>query len=130
MVTVRQYFGGMKLNDQISIHMEPFITSTPGLERSLGTPLTHDVARMESAIALANTAFVAAGSLFDLRIFWYWPPHASSNVLILSRFFHTEPVHPQGLCMLLLRLASRNRSTGVYPALARTRFELASSWPL
>ena len=77
MVTVRQYFGGMKLYTTKS----PFIWSRlllrrPGLRTLTGhAPYPRCCPRMESRDCPGDlTAFVAAGSLFDLRILWYWPP--------------------------------------------------------
>ena len=79
MVTVKQYLGGMKLYNQISIAYGPVYYFYNWLLRTLtATAVTHDVVRMSSLLPWLLTAFVCAWIVFDSLIHWCYPlPHIS-----------------------------------------------------
>ena len=104
MVTVKQYLGGMKLYDQISVSYGPVYYYYNWTIRTLSrTPLTHDVVRMSSLIPWLLTALVSAWIVFRLTrsLALASVTHLLTS-LTLSHFFHNEPGHPQELCILLL----------------------------
>lgn len=104
LVTIRQYLGGMKLYEQISIPYGPVYYFYNWLLRTVtGTPATHDVIRVSSLIPWLLTALICAWIVF----------HFSDSLALasvthllvygtLAAFFHNEPGHPQELCILLL----------------------------
>ena len=104
MVTVKQYLGGMKLYDQISIPYGPvYYFYNWALRTFSGTPVTHDVVRMSSLLPWLLTALVSAWIVFRLT-----DSLALASVthllvfLTLFSFFQNEPGHPQELCIFLL----------------------------
>ena len=104
MVTVKQYLGGMKLYNQISVPYGPvYYFYNHALRTLSGTPLTHDVVRMSSLIPWLLTAFVCAwiGFRFTGSLILSSATHLLV-FLTLSSFFQNEPGHPQELCILLL----------------------------
>jgi hypothetical protein len=104
MVTVKQYLGGMKLYNQISVPYGPVYYFYNWALRTLsGTPLTHDVVRMSSLLPWLLTAFVSAWIVFRLTDSQLLASVTHLVVfLTLSSFFPHEPGHPQELCILLL----------------------------
>ena len=104
MVTVKQYLGGMKLYNQISVPYGPvYYFYNHALRTLSGTPLTHDVVRVSSLIPWLLTAFVSAwiGFRFTGSLILSSATHLLV-FLTLSSFFQNEPGHPQELCILLL----------------------------
>ena len=104
MVTVKQYLGGMKLYNQISVPYGPvYYFYNQALRTLSGTPLTHDVVRVSSLIPWLLTAFVSAwiGFRFTGSLILSSATHLLV-FLTLSSFFQNEPGHPQELCILLL----------------------------
>src|ERR1700739_320457 len=104
MVTVKQYLGGMKLYNQISVPYGPVYYFYNWAPRTVsGTPLTHDVGRMSSLLPWLLTAFVSAWIVFRLTDSQLLASVAHLVVfLTLSSFFPSEPGHPQELCILFL----------------------------
>jgi hypothetical protein len=104
MVTVKQYLGGMKLYNQISVPYGPVYYFYNWALRTLSaTPLTHDVVRISSLLPWLLTAFVSAWIVFRLTDSQLLASGTHLLVfLTLSSFFPNEPGHPQELCILLL----------------------------
>ena len=104
LVTIKEYLGGMKLYNQISIPYGPVYYFYNWMVRTLSrTPVTHDAVRMSSLIPWLLTALASAWIVFRLTdsIVLASFTHLLTSVT-LSTFFHSEPGHPQELCILLL----------------------------
>ena len=103
MVTVKQYLGGMKLYNQISLPYGPIYYYYNWAVRTVSrTPVTHNAVRMGSLIPWLLTALVSAWIVFRLTdsLVLATAAHYLTS-LTLSAFFHNEPGHPQELCILL-----------------------------
>jgi len=103
MVTVKQYLGGMKLYNQISVSYGPIYYFYNYLLRTLSaTAVTHDVVRMSSLLPWLLTAFVCAWIVYRLTGSLVLSSFAHLLVFFTLTFFCNEPGHPQELCILLL----------------------------
>lgn len=103
MVTVKQYLGGMKLYNQIPVGYGPIYYFYNWALRTLSaTAATHDVVRMSSLLPWLLTALVSAWIVFRLTRSLVLSSVAHLLVFLTLSFFHSEPGHPQELCILLL----------------------------
>ena len=104
LVTIKEYLGGIKLYNQISIPYGPVYFFYNWAVRTFSrTPVTHDMIRMSSLIPWLLTALASAWIVFRLTdsIVLASLTHLVISVL-LSTFFPREPGHPQELCIFLL----------------------------
>jgi hypothetical protein len=103
MVTVKQYLGGLKLYNQISVGYGPVYYFYNWALRTLtATAVTHDVVRMSSLLPWLLSAFVSAWIVFRLTDSLVLSSAAHLLVFSTLCFFCNEPGHPQELCILLL----------------------------
>ena len=104
MVTVKQYLGGTKLYNQISVpYGRVYYFYNWALRTLSATALTHDVVRMSSLLPWLVTGFVSAWIVFRFTGSLVLSSVAHLLVfLTLFSFFQNEPGHPQELCILLL----------------------------
>jgi len=119
-VTVKQFLGGTKLYNQISVPYGPIYYFYNWALRTLTTtPVTHDAVRMSSLIPWLLTALVSAWIIFR---FTNSIALATAGHLLVFRnlhgYFHKEPGHPQELCIFVLVCIV---ASGIVASIPKTR---------